>query len=66
MSAPGIGDTVQVYAVEIVNARVVGGCWQPGTFVIVRENRHGDWTVRHVPTGATHDVRREHVRWVTS
>jgi len=58
----GVGDTVQIYATEIVNARVVGGSWQPDTYVIVRKNRHDDWTVRHQSTGCTHDVFRDHVR----
>lgn len=61
--APGIGDTVRIYAREIVNAVVVGRNRQPDPYVIVRANRHGDWTVRHIGTGCTHDVSRVDVEF---
>jgi len=61
---PHIGDTVRIYRNEIVNGRIVGRALQPGEFVIARTNRHGDWTVRHVPTGCTHDVFRSDVELI--
>jgi hypothetical protein len=67
-----IGDTVRIYSRSIWNERTDDGrivlrrarSLHPGPelFVIVGENRHGDWTVS--PTGdrrCTHDVLRDDV-----
>ena len=58
---PAIGHQVRIYDRSIVNGRVTGRVLQPDVFVIVRQNRHGDWTVRHEPSGTTHDVFRADV-----
>lgn len=65
-----IGDTVRIYGRSTWNERTDDGrivqrrarTLQPGLFVIVRENRHGDWTVSPVEhPGCTHDVFRDDV-----
>jgi hypothetical protein len=52
-------------AVRIYHRELSGGqslrVPQPGTYVIVRENRHGDWVVRSTEGGPTHDVFRKDV-----
>lgn len=61
---PTIGDTVRIYARDVVNGHVMGRVLQPGVYVIVRANRHGDWTVREVESGCTHDVFRDDVEFI--
>lgn len=60
-SAPSVGDTVRVYHRDRdpMTGAIVRTL-QPGEYVIVRENRHGDWTVR-CSRGTTHDVFRQDV-----
>jgi hypothetical protein len=57
---PGIGDTVRIYHRERCNGEIVRTL-QRGEYVIARENRHGDWTVRDSVYGTTHDVFRADV-----
>jgi hypothetical protein len=59
---PGIGDTVRIYARSLWNGESVRTL-QRGEWVIVRENRHGDWTVRDTVYGCTHDVFRADVEF---
>jgi len=68
--APGIGDAVRIYHRSVTNEQTADGrvalrrvrtLQTRGQWVIVRENRHGDWTVRDVATGTTHDVFRDDV-----
>ena len=65
---PTIGDTVRIYSRHTWNERTETGRivlrrarTGPSTekYVIVRENRHGDWTVSPIGVpGCTHDVFR--------
>jgi len=71
---PGIGDTVRIYSRSHTNVRGADGRVEirrercgpsAGKFVIVRANRHGDWTVRDIDFGCTHDVFRDDVEHAT-
>lgn len=62
---PAIGDAVRIYHRDrSPETGEVIRTLQPGEYVIVRENRHGDWTVR-CPRGTTHDVLRADAEPVT-
>lgn len=52
-----VGDTVRIYH-RALGAGGVSRTLQRGEYVIVRENRHGDWTVRDTACGMLHDVLR--------
>jgi hypothetical protein len=67
---PGIGDTVRIYDRSHTNVQGEDGrveirrerCGPSAEkFVIVRANRHGDWTVQDPTLGSTHDVFRPDV-----
>uniref|UniRef100_UPI003F496D9E hypothetical protein n=1 Tax=Pseudonocardia sp. CA-138482 TaxID=3240023 RepID=UPI003F496D9E len=68
MKAPGIGDRVLIYDRTVCNDPRGGGLIrarvrQPGVFTIVRENRHGDWTVRDDRYGCIRDVLHDDVEF---
>lgn len=66
-----IGDRVRIHAQSVTNVRMPDGSvtlerWRspdpmPETYVIVRVNRHGDWTLRSERYGVTHDALRDDV-----